>query len=277
MRIEGSGRGIVPTLATHPQRRRRSRRIAIVKAGGIRKGTGGAELASVLHVDDDPAVGTVVRRLLARELGLRAEHVSTADEALRRALPGRFELVLIDWMLGPASMSGLEVCRRVRADDASVNLVMLTVRAGVDDKIAALDAGADEYVVKGNVQELVSQLRALLRRSARKISGTFATLPINPGITVNTRTGKVTGPHGETCLTRTELRILLHLHETGTVASTMELAAAVLGRKDPASQNLAHKHVSKLRAKLRKTTGAREMIEHLPMGYAMRREGVWHG
>jgi DNA-binding response OmpR family regulator len=248
-----------------------------MKAGDLRKGPDRTERASVLHVDDDPAVGTATQRLLVRELGLRAEHVWSADEALRRAVPGRFELVLIDWMLGPASMSGLEVCRRVRAADPSVNLVMLTVRAGVDDKIAALDAGADEYVVKGNAQELVSQLRALLRRSARKVSGSFATLPIDPGITINSRNGRVTGPGGETCLSRTELRILLYLVETGTVASTMELATAVLGRKDPASQNLAHKHVSNLRAKLRIVTGDREVIEHLSMGYGVQRGAVRYG
>ena len=117
--------------------------------------------ARILVVDDEPQIG----RLLKTSLGARGYEVAVASDgqaALDMAASWRPDLILLD--LGLPTIDGLEVCRQVRAW-SQVPIIVLTVRDAEQDKVAALDLGADDYLTKpfGNA-ELVARVQALLRR-----------------------------------------------------------------------------------------------------------------
>ena len=119
----------------------------------------------ILVVDDERAVRESLRRALELE-GYQVDLAEDGEEALRRiagmAAP---DAVILDVLM--PGIDGLEVCRRLRADDNSVPVLMLTARAEVDSRVAGLDAGADDYLAKPfALAELLARLRALLRRVA---------------------------------------------------------------------------------------------------------------
>jgi two-component system, OmpR family, response regulator MprA len=121
------------------------------------------EQARILLVDDEPAV----RASLSRALGLERYRVSQAvdgEVALERLSAEPYEAVILD--VSMPNLDGLEVCRRLRAAGDRTPVLMLTARDEVDDRVAGLDAGADDYLVKPfALRELMARIRALLRRS----------------------------------------------------------------------------------------------------------------
>jgi two-component system, OmpR family, response regulator MprA len=120
--------------------------------------------ARVLIVDDEPAVQTALSRALRLE---RYEVALAADgrEALERLGTMAYEVVILD--VSMPHVDGLEVCRRLRDGGDRTPVLMLTAREGVDDRVAGLDAGADDYLVKPfALRELLARVRALLRRAS---------------------------------------------------------------------------------------------------------------
>jgi two-component system response regulator MprA len=121
-----------------------------------------SEHSRILVVDDEPAVQQALSRALELE---RYEVVLAGDgsEALRAMGAGVYDAVILD--VSMPVLDGLELCRRVRADGDRTPVLMLTARAQIDDRVAGLDAGADDYLVKPfALRELMARLRALLRR-----------------------------------------------------------------------------------------------------------------
>jgi two-component system, OmpR family, KDP operon response regulator KdpE len=118
--------------------------------------------ASLLIVDDDPAF----RRGLSASLrtsGYGVDTVRNAEEALEYVRERPVDVILLD--INMPGMGGVEACRRIRAVAPPAGIVMLTVRDAADDKVLALEAGADDYVTKPfHFQELLARLRAVLRR-----------------------------------------------------------------------------------------------------------------
>jgi len=119
-------------------------------------------VARVLAVDDDPQI----RRVLQATLEARDYRVQTArggEEALDALGQGRFDLVLLD--VNMPGMNGIETCRSIR-EGSDVAIIMLTVSDTEEDKVAALDAGADDYITKPfGTPELLARMRAALRRT----------------------------------------------------------------------------------------------------------------
>ncbi|MBU0492134.1 MAG: response regulator transcription factor [Chloroflexi bacterium] len=117
----------------------------------------------ILVVDDDPEIRRILKRGLAYE-GYTVDLAEDGTTALAQALQASPDLVILDLML--PDMDGMEVCRRLRAGGPEgVPILMLTARDGVPDRVAGLDAGADDYLVKPFVMdELLARVRALLRR-----------------------------------------------------------------------------------------------------------------
>jgi two-component system OmpR family response regulator len=116
----------------------------------------------ILVVEDEPKMGELLSRGL-REEGLYAEVAKTGQDALWLAETGDWDALVLDLML--PDYSGVEVCRRLRAARNWVPVLMLTARAEVPTRVAGLDAGADDYLVKPFAfAELLARLRALLRR-----------------------------------------------------------------------------------------------------------------
>ena len=122
-----------------------------------------AEQARILVVDDEPAVQSALSRALTLE---RYEVAQAIDgrEALERLADAAYEVVILD--ISMPYIDGLEVCRRLRDGGDRTPVLMLTAREQVDDRVAGLDAGADDYLVKPfALRELLARVRALLRRS----------------------------------------------------------------------------------------------------------------
>lgn len=128
--------------------------------------------AKILVVDDEPQIRRVMKMALSAEDYFVAE-AKSASEALEKMREERFDLVLLD--VNMPGMNGLEACSEIR-NSSEIPIIMLTVRNAEKDKVAALDAGADDYVTKPfSMPELLARIRANLRRS------TFSS-PSGPGV-----------------------------------------------------------------------------------------------
>ena len=137
----------------------------------------------ILVVDDERAVRESLRRALELE-GYEIELAADGSEALYR-LEGNEEpdAMILDILM--PGVDGLEVCRRLRGSGSKLPVLMLTARTEVEDRVAGLDAGADDYVTKPfALEELLARVRALLRRTTDEDSGEvlrFADLVLDPG------------------------------------------------------------------------------------------------
>ncbi|NOR20181.1 MAG: phosphate regulon transcriptional regulatory protein PhoB [Xanthomonadales bacterium] len=120
---------------------------------------------NILVVDDEPAIREVIRFSLGKS-GFQVQCAASGQEALAKIDAIKPDIVLLDWMM--PNMSGPEITRRLRKDpvNSDIPIIMLTARVSEDDKVAGLNAGADDYVVKPfSPRELVARINALLRRT----------------------------------------------------------------------------------------------------------------
>jgi two-component system KDP operon response regulator KdpE len=118
---------------------------------------------SVLVVDDEPALRKALRTSLIAS-GFAVEEARDGEEALLTARRHSFDLVLLD--INMPGINGIDACRRMRGISPRAGIVMVTVRDSEDDKVRALEAGADDYVTKPfKLRELTARLRAVLRRT----------------------------------------------------------------------------------------------------------------
>jgi two-component system KDP operon response regulator KdpE len=145
--------------------------------------------AKILVVDDEPQIRRIMRTTLTAE-GYAVYDARSGEEALDAVREQRFDLVLLD--VNMPGIGGLEACRSIRSTSDTA-IIMLTVRSAEDDKVAALDAGADDYVTKPfGMPELLARIRAALRRlpvSSDSAVIRAGDLEINP----SSRTVKVSG------------------------------------------------------------------------------------
>ncbi len=204
----------------------------------------------VLIVEDERDIRDLVLFHLERE-GFQVSSASSGEEALRKVRHASPDLVLLDLML-PA-MGGLEVCRKLRQDPATVALpiVMLTAKGDEVDRVLGLELGADDYIVKPfSPKELLARVRAVLRR-AKPAPGAAAiamgALAIDPG----TRTVTVQG--APLTLTHREFELLSALADAqGRVLSREFLLDRVWGysRAGEIESRTVDVHVRRLRVKL---------------------------
>jgi two-component system OmpR family response regulator len=118
----------------------------------------------VLVVEDEPKMAGLVKRGLEEE-GIAVDVAARGEDAVWMAGSTEYDAVVLDVML--PGLDGFEVCRRLRADDVWTPVLMLTARDAVEDRVAGLDGGADDYLVKPFAfDELLARLRALARRGA---------------------------------------------------------------------------------------------------------------
>jgi DNA-binding response OmpR family regulator len=118
-------------------------------------------MAKILLVEDSEPVCAVIKMHLEPDL-YQTEIVQTGLQALEQLKSNHYDLIILDWML--PDISGIEVCQTFRASGGTTPVLMLTARDKIDDKVAGLDAGADDYLVKPFDQtELKARIRALIR------------------------------------------------------------------------------------------------------------------
>lgn len=195
----------------------------------------------VLVVEDDPGIaGSLVRGLT--RAGYQADTVSTAAQAL---LAGPAEVVLLD--LGLPDVDGMEVCAALRArSDAAI--LVITARGEEPDRVAALDAGADDYLVKPfGFAELMARIRAVLRRSMQSEHHQLR----HGSLVVDARIRKVTRADAEIQLTPTEFDILECLAtDPGRVVSRQEILERVWNTHWYGPSRVLDVHIAALRRKL---------------------------
>jgi two-component system, OmpR family, response regulator ResD len=166
-------------------------------------------MVTVLVVDDDATVSDVVARYLERE-GYDVDTVRDGTAALEQAAAHWPDLVVLDLML--PGVDGLEVCRRLR-EQAPVPVIMLTARGDEDDRVVGLELGADDYVSKPfSPRELVSRVKAVLRRA--QAPGSSPSPPdelVSGGLHVNVRAREVRKDGELVALTSREFELLTFL------------------------------------------------------------------
>jgi two-component system response regulator MprA len=220
----------------------------------------------VLVVDDERAVRDSLRRALELE-GYDVELAADGEEALERlAQNGEPDAVVLDILM--PRIDGLEVCRRLRREGHRLPVLMLTARDEVENRVAGLDAGADDYVTKPfALEELLARLRALLRRTT---SGSgevlrFADLELDP----KTREVRRAGEPIE--LTRTEFSLLeLFLLNPRQVLTRSVIFERVWGYDFGFSSNSLDVYIGYLRRKTEAGERPRLIQTVRGVGYALR-------
>ena len=161
----------------------------------------------ILVVDDEPQIRRVLRTTLTAK-GYEIFDAKSGEEALDAIRKQRFDLILLD--MNMPGMGGLEACREIRAS-SEVAIIMLTVRSSEQDKVTALDAGADDYVTKPfGIPELLARIRAALRRLPTP-QGTADELVELDGVQINLVTRRVVTKDKELRLTPKEFDLLRYL------------------------------------------------------------------
>jgi two-component system KDP operon response regulator KdpE len=161
----------------------------------------------ILVVDDEPQIRRVLRATLTGH-GYEFYEARTGEEALDSIRANRFDLVLLD--VNMPGIGGLEACRAIRSG-SEVSIIMLTVRDSEQDKVAALDAGADDYITKPfSTPELLARIRAALRRMPATSEGGPQSVHLD-NIEINLVTRRVISNGREVRLTPKEFGLLQYL------------------------------------------------------------------
>lgn len=202
----------------------------------------------ILVVEDEDALATLLKYNLDKE-GHRVVVASDGEEALMLVDERQPDLIVLDWML--PKVSGIEVCRRLRAKPETKNLpvIMLTARGEESDRVRGLDTGADDYIVKPfSMSELAARVRAVLRR----IRPGLADDRIRHGDLVIDRVAhRVKRDGKEIHLGPTEFRLLDYLMQhPGRVFSREQLLDAVWGSDVYVEARTVDVHIGRLRKAL---------------------------
>lgn len=219
----------------------------------------------ILVVDDDAGVRQAVGRALAFE-GYDVTQAGDGSEALRLVAVERPDAMVLDVVM--AEVGGLEVCRELRAAGDDLPILVLTARHTVADRVAGLDAGADDYLVKPfALEELLARLRALLRRSEASADEvlTLGDLTLAPGTRLVDRAGAPVE------LTRTEFNLLeLLLRNAGQVLTRELILDRVWGYDFQTTSNSLEVYVGYLRRKTEAGGGERLIHTVRGVGYVAR-------
>jgi two-component system phosphate regulon response regulator PhoB len=202
----------------------------------------------ILVVEDEESLATLLQYNLDKE-GYRVIHCADGEEALMLVEEKQPDLVILDWML--PTVSGIEVCRRLRQRSETRNLpiIMLTARGEETDRIRGLDTGADDYVVKPfSMTELCARVRAVLRR----IRPGLAEDRVNHGdLMIDRVAHRVKRGAQEVHLGPTEFRLLDYfMQHPGRVFSREQLLDAVWGSDVYVEARTVDVHIGRLRRAL---------------------------
>lgn len=218
----------------------------------------------ILVVDDDPALRQVLTRVLTFE-GYAVEAVPTGYDALERCQqPERgaapIDLLVLD--LGLPDIDGLDVARRLRKSGLETPILVLTARGEVGDRVAGLDAGADDYLPKPfDLNELLARVRALLRRSASHGSDIYAL----GDLTMDVSRHRVVREGEDLVLTKTEFALLqVLLAADGAVVERSDLMTEVWGFSSPTLDSNLDTYISYVRRKTE--VGGRARLVHTVRG-----------
>ena len=221
--------------------------------------------AHILLVEDEVKLA----RFVELELSSEGYTISVANDGitgLTLARESSPELVILDWML--PGLSGLEICRRLRATGNKVPVILLTARDEVSDRVAGLDAGADDYVVKPfSIEELLARIRAHLRRT-QEIDADILQFE---DLSLNRRTREVFRNKRAIELTAKEFDLLEYLlSHPRQVLTRDQILEKVWGYDFMGDSNIIEVYIRYLRLKLEENNEKRLVQTVRGVGYALR-------
>ncbi|SHN30532.1 response regulator transcription factor [Actinacidiphila paucisporea] len=222
----------------------------------------------VLVVEDEPRLADLLARGL-REAGHIVDVRHTGPEGLQAALSGDHDSVVLDVML--PGLDGIAVCQEIRNRGRGVPVLMLTARGGIPDRVAGLDAGADDYLPKPfSFDELLARLRALHRRAVDATAADLhaGDLVLDPG------RRRVFRGETEVVLSAREFDVLvLLLSRAGRCVTRYEILSEVWDGETDLKSNVIDVYIASLRAKVDRPFG-RHAIETLRgAGYRLQPDG----
>lgn len=220
----------------------------------------------VLIAEDDPAVRKAVQRVLELE-NYDVTAVNDGQAALESLTKTRFDLAVLDVMMPFAD--GLTVCREARHRGVLTPILLLTARVEVGDRVAGLDAGADDYLVKPFViDELLARCRALLRRSSPAAS--TSVLKVGD-LTLNSLSREVKRGNRELVLTKTEFDLLeLLMQRPNTVVTREQIYEAIWGYDFETSSKSLDVYIGYLRRKTEENGEGRLVYTVRGVGYTVK-------
>ncbi|MET8307240.1 MULTISPECIES: response regulator transcription factor [unclassified Micromonospora] len=228
-------------------------------------------MTAVLVIEDDDRIRLALLLALEDE-GYDALGAATAEEGLRAQRRHPADYVLVDLML--PGLDGFECIRQLRRDD-DVPIVVVSARDDTHDIVAALEAGADDYVVKPvAIKELTARLRALRRRARPVVAPAPNPVPVVAfgELEISPEAGEVRCAGQPVTVTRTEFRLLCELAEhAGRVLSRQQLLQRVWGY-DSGDERLVDVHVGRLRQKIEPDpANPRHLVTLRGLGYKLQR------
>jgi len=224
----------------------------------------------ILVIEDDPAVGRSLQDGLERE-GYAVTWKAFGEEGIQHARDHSPHLIILDVRLPDGS--GLDVCRSMRQMGLRQPILMLTVRREEMDKVLGLEMGADDYVTKPySLRELLSRIRALLRRAYGELSAVDADLLYAGDLVIDRGRGHVRRGNQRLNLTPTEFRLLVFLaRHPAQALSRAQILDAVWGYDaDVESERIVNVHVRRLREKVELDPSRPTLILTVPgIGYRL--------
>jgi two-component system, OmpR family, response regulator len=222
----------------------------------------------ILVVEDELKMASLLRRGLTEE-GHAVDLARTGDDALWMAGAAEYDAIVLDLML--PGLDGIEVCRRVRESGVWAPVLMLTARDAVDDRVAGLDAGADDYLPKPfSFAELLARIRALVRRGGaeRPVVLEVGDLKLDPA------TRQVWRGRAEVKLSAKEFALLeAFMRRPGLVLSRLQLLEHAWDYGYENRSNVVDVYIRYLRDKIDRPFG-RDAIETVRgVGYRLRKGG----
>ncbi|WP_454777824.1 response regulator transcription factor [Georgenia muralis] len=218
-------------------------------------------MAQILIVEDEPGIASFVTKGL-RAAGHQPTAVTTGADALTHARTGGYDLMVLD--IGLPDVDGFEVLRRLRGEGSALPVIILTARTSVDDTVAALEGGADDYMAKPfRFEELLARVRLRLRQDV--VPGETTTLAAGP-LSLDLRTRRASVEGREVDLSAREFALLeTFLTHPGQVLSREQLLSRVWGYDFDPGSNVVDVYVRYLRRKI----GAEHVVTVRGMGYRL--------
>ena len=218
----------------------------------------------LLFAEDDRDLNTAVKTLLARS-GYQVDAVSDGEEALDYARADQYDGMILDWMM--PKMDGVQALTQMRRKGNSTPCMLLTARDAVEDRVAGLDAGADDYLPKPfNAQELLARIRAMLRRRDTYVPDviSFGDLSLDKGngeLRCGEHTVRLTGKLFQL--------MALFMENPRIIFSVQQLMDKVWSWESEAEINVVWVNISTLRKKMGELDTAAEIVAHRGMGYSL--------
>jgi DNA-binding response OmpR family regulator len=230
-------------------------------------------MSNILVVEDDPHVASLLHRSLAEE-GYEVSVAQEGTTGLEMALEHSFDLLILDIML--PVLSGLEICKRLRAQNIQVPILMLTALGTTQNIVNGLDSGADDYIVKPfKLAELLARIRSMIRRKsvsgdAEEVSDSRLKLA---DLKLNEIDKTATRDNQKIELTPTEYRLLEYfLNNKKRLLSRMDILENVWGIDFNMNTKVVDVYVNYLRKKIDKDFENKLIHTVVGMGYIMKEE-----